>query len=398
MQTIVLRPGRAKPLWQGHPWVFADSVARVELDDAPAPDDWVRVVDAEGRTIGCGFQSPGSAIRVRLLARGLDAPDPDALVAERITQAVALRRRLFPAAAETDVYRLIHADGDGLPGLAVDRLASVLVAQFATAPMHGRRTWLGERLLEETGAATLVSRTAGYEDVEGIPDEGSAFVLGTAVPERVAVREAGLQLEVEPLRGQKTGHYADQRENRALVGEVAADLDVLDLYAGTGGFSLQALRRGAVSALAVDASQRCVDAVLRHAALNDVLDRCEARKADARAVLSELRAARRDFGLIVVDPPNFFPRRGSGRSALRAYRELNARALSRVRAGGFLATFTCSAKLAPAPFLELLRSAARECRRGFTVLRELTAGPDHPVAHGLPEGRYLSGMLLRVHP
>jgi 23S rRNA (cytosine1962-C5)-methyltransferase len=396
MRTLVLEAGRAKPLWQGHPWVFADSVARVEGDAGDAAD-WVRVADAEGRIIGHGFASEGSAIRVRLLVRGDEAPQPDAVLGDRIARAAALRRRLFPDPERTDAYRLVHADGDGVPGLIVDRLGDVLVAQFATRPMHARREALGERLIAETGASALLARAAGFEEVEGIPEDDVAFALGAAIPERVAIREEGLHLEAQPRAGQKTGHYADQRENRLLVGRMAAGQDVLDLYAGTGGFSLQALRHGARSAEAVDASARCIESVARHADLNGVAARCEAVRADVRAHLAALRSARRRFGLVVVDPPNFMPRRGSDRGALRAYRELNVRALSRVEPDGFLATFTCSAKLRAGPFLELLRSASRECRRGFDVLRELGAGPDHPVAPGLPEGRYLSGLLLRVH-
>jgi len=407
MRTVTLRPGRAKALWHGHPWVFADSVARVDdpqaAGDGKAADDWVRVVDAEGRTLGCGFLSPDSAIRVRLLTRTPDTASPEPLLEAGIARAVALRRRLFPDPERTNAYRLIHSDGDGLPGLVVDRLADVLVAQFAIRATHARREALAARLLVASGCRTLLARPAGYEKVEGIPTEDEPYVVGAPAPERVEICEEGLRLEAAPLAGQKTGHYADQRENRRLVGALAGGLDVLDLYTGTGGFGLQCARHGARHVRAVDASARSVEAAHRNAARNDVAACFEPEVGDVREVLKALRVEKRTFDLVVADPPNFFPRhggaaggRGSDRGALKAHRELNVRVLSRVAPAGFLATFTCSARLDPVGFLEMLRSASRECRRDFRVLRELGAGPDHPVARGLPDGRYLTGYLLQV--
>lgn len=392
MRTVTLRAGRAKPAWMGHPWIFADSVASV---DAGAPDeDWVRVVDAEGKLLGCGFLSPESALRVRLLTRGAEAPAPDAVLAARLERAVRLRRRMFPDPAETNAYRLVHADGDGLPGLVVDRLGDVLVAQFGIGATHRRRERIARALLDASGATSLVSRTAGYEDVEGI--EGEPLCVGPEPEEVIPIVECGMQLEASPRRGQKTGHYVDQRENRRLVGALASGLDVLDLYSGTGGFAVQCLRHGATAALAVDVSERSLAAATRNGGRNGVGERLETRAADATETLGALRAQKRRFDLVVCDPPNFFPRRGPERGAMKAHRELNVRALSRVAPDGFLATFSCSARLDVPRLLEMLRSAARECRRPFRVLRELGAGPDHPVASGLPEGRYLAGVLLQV--
>lgn len=392
MRTVTLHAGRAKPAWMGHPWIFADSVESIEA--GAREDDFVRVMDADGRMLGCGWLSPDSAIRVRLLTRGSSSPDPSAVLEQRLARAVGLRARLFPDAAVTNAYRLVHADGDALPGLVVDRLGDVLVAQFGIGATHRRRESIARQLLDLTGATTLVSREAGFEDVEGI--EGGPLLLGPEPPEVVAIVECGMQLEAAPRHGQKTGHYVDQRENRRLVGEIAAGGDVLDLYSGTGGFTLQCLRHGAAGALAIDASERSIGAAHRNAERNGVADRLEARVADAKDVLQTLRGEKRRFDVVVCDPPNFFPRRGAPRGAMKAHRELNVRALSRVRPGGFLASFSCSAQLDGPGLLAMLRSAGRECRRPFRVLRELGAGPDHPVAAGLPEGRYLAGVLLQV--
>ena len=398
MRTVRVRSGRAKPLWSGHPWVYADSVEHI---DAPSGDetDWVQVVDAKGRAIGQGLLSDSSAIRVRLLEFGASTRDAAAVLAQRIEAAVALRKRLFPKPRTTNAYRLLHAEGDRVPGLVVDRWKDVLVAQFATAPMHRRREQLARVLLKSSGAKSLIARPAGFEREEGLAPE-PVFSWGRPVPETIDIVEAGCKFQLDPHRGQKTGHYADQRENRVLVAQIAKGCHVLDLYAGTGGFSLQALRAGARTSLAVDASERSIAALQRNAATNAVSgEALDATAADVSDTLQALRGARRRFDLVIADPPNFFPRRGSDRAAKKAYRELNVRALSRVQSdGGFLATFSCSHRLDGPELLAMLQSAGRECRRTFRVLRHLTAGPDHPVAAGAPEGRYLAGLLVAVDP
>ncbi|MGE0191898.1 MAG: class I SAM-dependent rRNA methyltransferase [Planctomycetota bacterium] len=401
MRILTVGRGHARPLWHGHPWVHAQSVVGARDDDAAGDDDVVRVDDEEGRVIGYGLESPGSALRVRLLCWGSSRPDVDTLLAARIDAAVALRARLFPDPDVTSAYRLVHAEGDRLPGLVVDRYGDVLVAQWATAPMAARREALGAHLLRASGARCLVSRPSGYEAEEGLDaDEGGpAFALGEPCPERVDVVEAGMRLVVEPRVGQKTGHFVDQRENRLRVAELCAGRTLLDLYAGTGGFSVQALRAGADSSIAVDASERSVARAREHAALADAADRFEVHVADVREALALLRDQRRRFDVVVVDPPSFFPRRGEARAAWKAYRELNVKALGRIAArGGVLATFVCSARMGAAELLETVRSAARDCRRSFRVLRSLEAGPDHPRAGDGEVGRYLAGWLLAVDP
>lgn len=403
MRVLVLRKGRAKPLWHGHPWVHADSVAGTQDAQTPSaggalPDDLVAVRDEEGRHVGFGLESPGSLLRVRLLTRASEPPDVEALLAARLESAVALRRRLLPDPAVTDAYRLVHSEGDGLPGLVVDRFGPLLVAQFATAPMARRREALARHLLTLTGAQSLIARPGGHEAEEGLDPAGVPFCAGAPAPAGLWVTEDGLRLKVEPLEGQKTGHFADQRENRRLVGGLAQGREVLDLFCGTGGFALQALRAGAAQVLAVDASARALATAEENAQANGLRGPLTPLRGDVKQVLGDLREAGRTFDLVVLDPPSLFPRRGPAGMALKGYRELAVRALTRVKPGGLLATFTCSARLPHAEFVELTRSAARECRAEARVLRELSAGPDHPWALTAPEGRYLSGLLLRINP
>ena len=403
MRTLVLRRGRAKPLWAGHPWVHADSV-EAQREDASlavaskAASDLVAVEDEQGKRIGYALYSPGSLLCARIVSRAPEPPDLDALLDQRLDAAIALRQRLCPDPAVTDTYRLVHSEGDGLPGLVVDRLGPVLVAQFATAPMFRRRAWLAERLLARTGATGLLARPGGHEEEEGIAADQVAFAAGAPVPTEVEAREAGLVLTLAPHEGQKTGHYVDQRENRVLVGQLASGQTLLDLCAGTGGFALHALRAGASHALAVDASARALAQAEVNAQRNGLAERLTTLKGDVRAVLGSLREEERVFDVVVLDPPSLFPRRGPAGAALKGYRELNVRALTRVKPGGLLATFTCSGRLPREEFLEIVRAAARECRTELRVLRELTAGPDHPWSLAAPEGRYLTGLLLRVNP
>ena len=187
MRILTVGRGHARPLWHGHPWVHARSVVGERRDDVASDDDVVRVDDEEGRVIGHGFESPGSALRVRLLTWGAARPDVEALLAARVEAAVLLRQRLFPDADVTSTYRLVHAEGDRLPGLVVDRYGDVLVAQWATAAMAARRELLARQLLRTSGARTLVSRPAGYEAEEGIDEVSGApvFELGAPCPERI---------------------------------------------------------------------------------------------------------------------------------------------------------------------------------------------------------------------
>jgi 23S rRNA (cytosine1962-C5)-methyltransferase len=364
-------------------------------------DDWVRVCDAEGREIGRGWLSPASALRVRIVVRPPDERGEDDVVAERVEAAVALRRRLFPDASRTDAFRLVHAEGDGLPGLVVDRFGPILVAQFSTRPLHRRRERLAAVLLRATapsGVTTLVSRPGGKEEEEGIEDGAAPIAVGAPPPEAVGVVEDGMRLEVDLRRGQKTGHYADQRENRRHVAEVAAGEDVLDAYAGSGGFAIRALLGGARSALAVDSSGPALAAARRNAEHNGVAARLETAEADVGERLDALARQRRRFGVVVCDPPRFATSRAGLERALLAYRAVNAKAIARVEPGGFLAAFSCSGAVDPETFADTIRAATRDVARRATVLRTLAAGPDHPVSLAAPEGRYLTGVLLRIEP
>ncbi len=396
MRTVTLRPGKSKPVWMGHPWVFADSVASVSDDVGDGRSDFVRILDSRGDLVGRGFLSDASAIRVRVLARGEGAESDEELLVSRLDAAASLRRTLFPDPTKTDAFRLVHGEGDGLPGLVVDRFGPVLVAQFATKPIAARRDALARHLLARSGARSLIARAGGKEEEEAIDPATVAFTAGTPAPETVEIVEEGMRLVVDLRRGQKTGHYADQRENRRLVADVSAGAQVLDLHTGTGGFSIRALLDGAAQCRAVDSSAVALAGARTNAALNGVASRLEAVEGDALDHLDALSKTKTTYDVVIVDPPKLAASRAGLAKALDLYKRLNVRALVRTRPGGFLATFSCSGLVSTDAFAEMLGAAARECRRHVAVLRTMSAGPDHPVDPFCPEGRYLTGLLVRV--
>src|SRR6185295_17924750 len=267
MATAILKRGRANPIWQGHPWVFSGAIDRVEGDAAPG--DVVAVADLEGRPIGRGFYNPRSQIRVRMMTLK-DEPVDAQLVAARVREAVALRSRLGLPSEATTAYRLVNSEGDALPGLIVDVYGDVCSVQFTALGMKRM-----EGAVLEALAAALAPRAivevggGGFQQLEGFA-ASTRVVRGDEVTV-VTCRENGIALEVEPLHGQKTGMFLDQRENRARIAGLASGARMLDLYTYAGGFALAALRGGAVSATCVDSSARALERVRAHAALNGLL-------------------------------------------------------------------------------------------------------------------------------
>src|SRR3954463_4205686 len=272
---VVLRKGRARPLWYGHPWVYANAIATVE--GAPAPGDVVSLTDHDGRFIGKGFYNARSQIPVRLCTRSDEAID-GAFLRKRIQQARAVRTRLGLPSADTNAYRLVNSEGDDLPGLVIDVYADTAAVQITTLAMSMRRAEIYDALEAELGVKSIFELApASYAELEGYA-AGSRVARG-ASHAAVSVVENGVTLEVEPLSGQKTGMFIDQRETRARVAAFARGARVLDVYAYAGGFGLAAARAGAAAVTAVDSSARAVARITAHAAANGVS--IEAIEADA---------------------------------------------------------------------------------------------------------------------
>ena len=391
MATLFLKRGRANPLWQGHPWVYSGAIARE--DGEYQPGDVVDVCDAEGRYIGRGFINPRSQIRVRMVTPRDEAVDA-ALIARRVKEAVGLRTRLGLPSEGTDAYRLVNSEGDALPGVVVDVYGEVCAVQFTALGMKRREAELYDALEAALQPRAIVEVSAGgFAQVEGFASATRAVRGEAAAAEKVRCRENGIVLEVEPLHGQKTGMFLDQRENRRRLAALARDARVLDVYTYAGGFALNALKAGAREAVCVDASGRALERVRVHAELNG-LDRLETVEADAFRFLETVRP--RSWDLVVLDPPKFARARKDLEAALKGYQRLNTLGMNACADGALLATCSCSQLVDGEAFERVIAGAAKDAGRRVQLLETASQGPDHPVPPAFPEGRYLKFVLCRV--
>jgi len=365
-------------------------VARAEgPQDAPL----ARVFDAAGRPLGVGLYSPRSQIRVRLLTwDAAGAADPEALdrrfFAARLAEAAALRQAILPA--ETTGYRLVNAEGDGLPAWTVDRYGDVLVSQVTAAGLEALRDEAYAALTQAfPGMAILQSNDLPARRAEGLSREDE--VLAGEIPAEVSFRESGLAFTADLEAGQKTGFYCDQRENRRLVERFAAGRTVLDLFAHSGAMGLYALRGGATRVVHVESSAKLIERGRRQYRANGVAeDRAQWVRAN---VFEELRQGSEVYDLVICDPPPLVRKRADLNAAARAYKDLNRLALKRLAPGGLFLTFSCSGAVDAKLFRQILFAAAVEAGVRLSLLAPLGAAPDHPVAVTHPQGEYLKGWL-----
>lgn len=394
-RTLVLKPGRERPLLQRHPWIFSGAIA--SLDEGAAEDDLVEVRSGDGSFLGKAYVNERSQIVGRVLCfEDLDVDS--SFFASRIETALALREAL-PESSETTALRLINAEGDALPGLVVDRYGDFLVMQVLTLGMERRKHHLAALLLAQTNAKGIYERSdVEVRRKEGLTDT-TGLLLGEAPPPLVEVLEHGRRFLIDVRGGHKTGFYIDQRENRRLVGQLAREKTVLNCFSYTGGFGLYAATAGAKHVVQLDASEPALEHALTQAAQNGVTDdMMEHACGDAFHVLRVFRDEGRSFDLIVMDPPKLAKSRASVDAALRGYKDLNLLALRLLTPGGHLATFSCSGAVTRDLFQKVVFGAAADARCDMQVLAHLSAGADHPVPLSFPEGTYLKGMLLRSLP
>ena len=390
-KKITLRRGKEESLRRFHPWVFSGAIAHA--DAAIEEGDVVSVIAHDGTHIGNGHYQVGS-IMVRILAWGDTAIDDD-FYRDRLAQAWHVRQALGLMRPDNNSYRLVHGEGDFLPGLVVDVYGSTAVIQAHSPGMHFARKSIAQALVDLPGANI---NNVYYKSETTLPykahlDPENQYLIGEFDTD-VAV-ENGLKFHVDWLRGQKTGFFVDQRENRALLERYSQGRRVLNLFCYTGGFSFYAMRGGAQLVHSVDSSGKAVMLTERNVELNYPGDeRHRAFAQDAFDYLDSMEAGAYD--LIILDPPAFAKHKSALKNALVGYRRLNAKALSKIQSGGVLFTFSCSQAVSKEQFRVAVFTAAAQSRRKVRILHQLTQPADHPINIYHPEGEYLKGLVLWV--
>lgn len=398
MRQVTIRKGREKPLLAGHPWVFSGAIERVA--GAPEPGEVVRVVDAAGGFIAWGYYNPHSQIVCRLLEWSEPAQVDDGWWDRRIHDALS-RRSGYLQEGHNTACRLCHAESDGLPGLIIDKYDRHLVIQVLTAGVERVKPVIISALTNELQPLGIIERSdQKSRKLEGL-SSAHGLLTGEMPDGPVTIFENGLRFLVDLDSGQKTGFYLDQRINHARVAAYASGADVFDGFCYSGAFTLHALRAGAAHVTAVDTSAPAIELLKRNAALNfpdaaGINKRLDALCADVFAQLRAFRDTGRQFDLVILDPPKLAPTRAAAERAMRSYKDLNLWAMSILRPGGILATFSCSGGVSAERFQEAVWWAAIDARRDVQILERLTQSPDHPVRLSFPESEYLKGMVCRV--
>ena len=380
MKTIQLKRGKDESLRRFHPWVFSGAIQHV--DDDIEEGDVVRVVTANGDFIAVGHFQQGS-IAVRVLSFR-DVSIDDSFWAARLQSALQMRQTIGLAdSAVGNSYRLVHGEGDHLPGLIIDVYGRTAVMQAHSIGMHLCRKQIAAQLVEVMG-----SRITNVSFME--PENG--FLYGGS-DDNVAI-ENGLKFYVDWLRGQKTGFFVDQRENRSLLERYARGRRVLNMFCYTGGFSFYAMRGGAELVHSVDSSAKAIELTNRNVALNFPGD--TRHKAFCEDAFKYLEEAGHQYDLIILDPPAFAKHRGALHNALKGYIRLNNKALQKIQPGGILFTFSCSQVVTKEHFRSAVFTAAAQAGRKVRILHQLHQPADHPINIYHPEGEYLKGLVLYV--
>lgn len=402
MTTVYLKPHKEESLLRFHPWVFSGAIRSIQLDAdyphaQPQEGEVVQVVGSSGKVLGVGHYQIGS-IAVRILAFGVSELPKD-FWQERIRAAYNVRQSLGLITTENNTYRLVHGEGDFLPGLIVDIYADTAVIQAHSIGMHCHRQEIAEAIIQNIAQVDKVYYKSDDTLPHKAPIQGErvGYLIGAEKADfngNFWAKENGLDFRIDWLRGQKTGFFIDQRDNRALLEHYAQGKEVLNMFCYTGGFSVYALRGGAKLVHSVDVSQKAIDLVLNNVAHNFGAN--APHEAFAEEAFEFMAKNESKYDLIVLDPPAFAKHRDAVKNALRGYQRLNAKGIQSIRPGGILFTFSCSQAIDKDMFRLAVFSAAAQVGRKVRILHQLHQPADHPINIYHPEGEYLKGLVLQV--
>lgn len=399
MVIVILKARKEESLLRFHPWVFSGAISKIVLDKSyphnePQEGEIVQVADSTGKILAIGHWQVGS-IAVRILAFGVEELAPT-FWQDRISAAWQLRQSLGLVRADNNTFRLIHGEGDFLPGLVVDVYGDTAVMQAHSVGMHVSRKEIAQAII----ACVPVVKRVYYKSDDTLPfkapveGEKVGYLIGAADDDAFWATENGLEFRIDWLNGQKTGFFVDQRENRSLLEHYSRGRDVLNMFCYTGGFSVYALRGGAKSVTSVDVSAKAVELVKDNVARN--FPQAANHSAVAADAFDFLNAEEKKYDLIVLDPPAFAKHRDAIQNALRGYRRLNAKGIEKIKPGGILFTFSCSQAIDKEMFRLAVFTAASQVGRKVRILHQLHQPADHPINIYHPEGEYLKGLVLYV--
>ena len=402
MITVYLKPHKEESLLRFHPWVFSGAIRSIQLDadyphTQPQEGEVVQVLDSNGKTLGVGHYQIGS-IAVRILAFGVGELPAD-FWQERIRAAFQVRCSLGLVSDNNNSYRLVHGEGDFLPGLIVDVYADTAVIQAHSIGMHCHRQEIAEAIAQIVPQVDKVYYKSDDTLPHKAPIQGErvGYLIGAEKADFNGdfwAKENGLDFRIDWLRGQKTGFFIDQRDNRSLLEHYAKDKEVLNMFCYTGGFSVYALRGGAKLVHSVDVSQKAIDLVRSNVDHNFGAN--APHEAFAEEAFEFMAKNQNKYDLIILDPPAFAKHRDAVKNALRGYQRLNAKGIQAIRPGGILFTFSCSQAIDKDMFRLAVFSAAAQVGRKVRILHQLHQPADHPINIYHPEGEYLKGLVLQV--
>ncbi len=391
MNKIILKPGKDRSVFRYHPWIFSGAIAKGEGDLQEG--NLVKVYTSDNRYLATGHCQIGS-IAVRILTFKDETIDYN-FWRNRITDAYNMRKTIGLTDSTTNnVYRLVHGEGDNLPGLIIDYYAGVAVVQFHSVGMYLEREKIAQALLEVMGnkIKAIYDKSEGTLPYKAAINPHNEYLYGKT--DNFIALENGLKFNVDWLEGQKTGFFIDQRENRSLLEKYAKGKDVLNMFCYTGGFSFYAMRGGAHSVHSVDVSARAIELAKRNVELNFPGD--TRHEAFAEEAFQFLEKSQNKYNLIILDPPAFAKHQNVLNNAIQGYKKLNRKGIEIIKSGGIIFTFSCSQVMTKELFRQTVFTAAANTGRRIRILHQLTQPADHPVNIYHPEGEYLKGLVLYV--
>jgi len=394
MHSIKLKKGKEKAVRQLHPWVFSGAIDQIK--GKPENGDIIRITDSNNDFLAYGFFNSKSRVAVRLVEWNLETEINESWWRNKIRIAVKHRDEL--CTENTNTYRLIFSEADFLPGLIVDRYADFLSVQILTSGIENIKHIILDELQKLLRPKGIFDRSdASARAHEGMEGSSGGILLGTEPPEFVSVKENGIFYQVNIAEGQKSGFYCDQRDNRKWVADHVEGKKVLDCFSYSGGFSLNAMAKGAKEVISVDSSAPALDTLKRNMGIND-FNSIPHRliQSDVNKQLRVFRDDNEKFDVIILDPPKYAPSRSALTKASRAYKDLNRMAMLLLVEGGLLATYSCSGAVDISMFKQIIAWAALDAGKEVQFIQQFSQPSDHPVRSSFPEGEYLKGLLCRV--